>query len=298
MTFDVEIDKNNSFIGLNVDCIVHLHDLLTKNAELIGADPVEPRGVKSYDALESAVGRQLTGSGNWYKYDNPLLSCATLIYGINKNHIFHNGNKRASFLAMIKHLYVNGYVLKPEIRHNDIYSLILAIADKEGSIKDYAIRYAVGNKNGKAILNRMSRKMKWSPEEEVLYISYWLKNASISKNLIPKFRMKISELKNILESKNLYLEQTNNGVIKIFRKEHQKSLFGLQTKIISVDEKTYTLGNSKLSEINKEIVDAIRQDFNLKISDGFDNVSFYDSDYFIDAQMSTYKGLIYRLSKT
>lgn len=299
MTFEIKINKNISFLGIDSECVVSLHDLLTKNAGLIGSDPVEPRGVKDVNALERAVARQLTGSGDWYKYDTPFLSCATLIYGINKNHVFHNGNKRASFLAMIKHLYVNGYVLKPEIRHSDIYSLILAIADKQGSIKAYAIKYAIGNKKGKSLLNRMGKNKNWNPEEEILYLSYWIKESSVSKNnFIPKFRMKLSELKEILESKNLFVEHTNSGSITIYGQEDKKVMLGLSTKTVRINEKSYTLGTSKLSEVNKEVVDQIRQDFNLKISDGFDNVAFYDSDNFIDEQMSIYKGLIYRLSRT
>lgn len=308
MVLEIKIDSKIAINTLTSDCVRHLHELLTENASIIGADAVEPRGVKDENALERAVARQLSGAGNWLKYDNVFLNCATLIYGINKNHVFHNGNKRTSFLAMIKHLYVNGHVLRPNVRHSDIYSLILAIADKEGAIYDYAKKYSVaiqvkgtneGNKMRKSIFNIIGKnKRKWSSDDEVKYISMWLNLNSVSKQTHPKFTIKLSELKKILNAKGIIVEQINNGKIKLYQQEERKGFLGLSTRIVNVHEKIYTLGNNKLSEVKKEIVDLIRQDFNLKISDGFDNVTFYDDESFIDEQMATYKGIIYRLSKT
>ena len=110
--------------------------------------------------------------------------------------------------------------------------------------------------------------------------------------------MKINDLKKILEKKKIYLEVINNGVIKLYQTETRKSFLGLSTTTHRINEKTYTLGNSKLSEISKGTVDRVRKDFNLTISDGFDNITFYDDGNFIDEQMTIYKGIIYRLSKT
>lgn len=299
MVVTVKAKDNTEINTLTSECVKNLHDLLSINAELIGSDAVEPRGVKDYNALERAIARQTTGYGNWIKYDNPFLNCATLIYGINKNHVFHNGNKRASFLSMIKHLYVNGYVLRPEVAHKDIYSLILSIADKPGSIYKFAKKYAISNPEfGKSIFNFVGKNKNWAPEDEIKYISLWLTRATISKHIHPKFRMKINDLKKILEKKKIYLEVINNGVIKLYQTETRKSFLGLSTTTHRINEKTYTLGNSKLSEISKGTVDRVRKDFNLTISDGFDNITFYDDGNFIDEQMTIYKGIIYRLSKT
>lgn len=299
---------------LTKECLIDLHELLTKNACIIGADPVEPRGVKNLNGLGSAIDRQHTGTGDWYKYDTPFLNCATLIYGINKNHCFHNGNKRASFLAMIKHLYINCYVLKPKTSSNDLYSLILAIADKEGKIREFAEKMAKGNDKLRSIFkyveNTISVDKKeiyvkkrrptkiWTVEEEITYIALWLQEFSISKNIQTKFRMKIGELKKILESKGLKVEYVNGTMIKVISYEEKKILFGLATRQVVVKERIYKLGTKRYIEVKKEIIDLIRQDFNLKISDGIDNVSFYDDENFIDEQLKVYKSLIYRLSKT
>jgi death-on-curing family protein len=283
--------------SLTTDCVIHLHELLTDNALLIGADPVEPPGVKNQNMLESAIMRQQTGSGSWYKYDNIYTNCATLVYGINKNHGFHNGNKRVSFLAMIKHLYSNGYVLKPEVTQNDIYKLLLAVADKEGSIYEFAKQYSTGKKDkSKNIFHRVGKNRKWNAEDEVQYIGFWLKESTVSKNIQLKYKVKLTDLRRILEPKGIIMETNGNHII-LKTVETKKLWFGLSTKNITVKQKEYNLGNS-ISEINQELVAQIRREFNLTISDGIDNIAFYDEKGFLDEQIINHKKLIYRLSKT
>ena len=301
MVTEIQISKFKKFNALTKECIIHLHELLTKNALIVGSDPVSPPGVKNFDGLESATERQFTGSGEWFKYDTVYSNCATLIYGINKNHIFHNGNKRASFLAMIKHLYVNGLVFEPNTNHDDIYALILAIADEPGSIQAYANKLSRGgSEKEKAILNRVGKSKKWQSEDEINYIGYWLANKTISKDsIVPKRSIKFSELKNLLELKGLTVEQgSNTRIFTVFAIKEERIFWGLSTRTKRVNERSYKIGKQKLSEVSKEVVDLIRQDFNLKISDGIDNNSFYDPEAYIDEQMKVYKGLIYRLSKT
>ncbi len=120
----IRTQKGRIYVLTRAD-VEELHTLLSKNYTLIqNMDAVYPLGIKSEDLLESAVQRQYTGSGNWYKYDNCYSNCATLVFGIIKNHSFYNGNKRTGLLSMIKHLYLNGFVLRPELRHQDIYNFI------------------------------------------------------------------------------------------------------------------------------------------------------------------------------
>lgn len=131
MVEEVVLKNKNKIYALTSDCIIHLHELLTKNYHLVDKmDPVEPPGVKNIDALESAVSRQLVGHGDWLKYDTPFNNCATLVFGIIKNHPFHNGNKRVAFLTMLKHLFENGYVMRPDVKHDLIYKFLVALADK------------------------------------------------------------------------------------------------------------------------------------------------------------------------
>jgi prophage maintenance system killer protein len=84
------------------------------------------------------VSRQTVGSGEYYKYPDLYSNCSTLVYGLIKNHSFHNGNKGVGFLAMLKHLYINGQVILPDVKHNEIYELLRSLADTNSSFKEHA----------------------------------------------------------------------------------------------------------------------------------------------------------------
>lgn len=139
MTEILKIDRARKIHVLTKESIQHLHDLLSENIHLLEEmDPVEPRGIKSKAMLESAVAWQKTGFGEYYKYPDCFSNCATLVFGIIKNHSFHNGNKRTGLLALIKHLYVNGYVLSPNTSSNELYDFLVAIADSK--LKDFSYK--------------------------------------------------------------------------------------------------------------------------------------------------------------
>ena len=67
-------------------------------------DPVEPRGVKNVGMLESAIGRQAAGFGDYYKYPDCFSNCATLTFGIIKNlkKLLKNKNWVLVFLLQIQ----------------------------------------------------------------------------------------------------------------------------------------------------------------------------------------------------
>lgn len=269
-----------------------LHTLLSQNYTLLlNMDAVEPPGIKSEDLLESAVQRQYTGSGDWYKYETCFKNCATLIFGVIKNHSFHNGNKRTGLLAMIKHLYINGYVLKPDLGHQDIYDFIISISDDK--LKEYASR----NKKYKKWLktNSLQKEKLLNIDSQIFFIEYWLKSNSVSKNIELKGNVKISKLKSILEMKGIKMEQ-NGAKILVYKEELSKFL-GIKTGIRRLNEREYSLGNS-LTEIGKPTLKYLRRDFNLTPNDGIDNVVFYDDECFLDEEITMYRKIIYKLSKT
>lgn len=288
-TINTQEEKINVLTRSDVE---GLHALLSNNCTLLQSmDAVEPPGIKSENLLESAVQRQYTGSGDWYKYENCYKNCATLIFGVIKNHSFHNGNKRTGLLSMIKHLYINGYVLKPDLRHKEIYDFIIAISD------DKLIQYANKNKRYKKWLriNRLQKKKELDVDSQIGFIEFWLKLNSVSKNIQVKGKVRINKLKSLLEMKGIKLEQ-NGAKIKVFKEKETKFL-GIKTGKRRISVREYSLGNS-LTEIGKATLKYLRRDFNLTPNDGIDNVVFYDDDYFLDEEITNYRKIIYKLSKT
>lgn len=162
--------SGNKIVTLEASDIIDLHKILCDNFELLPEmEPISPTGVKNYNLLESAIGRQSSGFGDFFKYPDCYSNCATLIFGLVKNHTFHNGNKRIGFLAMIKHLYANGYVIAPGIKHSEIFELLRLLANSQ--LNKQAIKY-----NNKFIKqNKLNKNGKWDDDLTIKYIANWLK---------------------------------------------------------------------------------------------------------------------------
>lgn len=269
-----------------------LHKLLEINFFVFESpDPVEPRGIKDLNMLESAVQRQMTGLGTYTKYNTCYSNAATLIYGIIKNHAFYNGNKRTGLLSLIKHLYLNNFVLSPSLRHDEIYKFVLAIADNK--LVEYSnskIEYKIYARR-----NKLQKLKKWSTDQEIGFITFWIQQNAINRNKVSRGSIKISELKDILRSKGIYVEQKGTRII-IYRLNVKKVL-GIIIENQRLNEREYSLGGS-MTEINSQLLAKIRKAYCLTEGDGVDYMMFEDDKSNLDEELRQYKKLIYRLGKT
>jgi len=88
---------------LGIHDVVRAHFLIAdffKNSER-GIGGIGPR---SLDLLHSALARQHAGLGAIQKWQDKFAICATLFYGLIKDHPFHDANKRTAFLSALYHL--------------------------------------------------------------------------------------------------------------------------------------------------------------------------------------------------
>lgn len=120
------------------DCFINVKDVL--EAHYILADyftdcSVEQEiekmlvGVRSYDLLASALGRQCVEFAGKKKYIDKIDICATLFFGLVKDHAFHDGNKRTALLVLIFQLKKYGFFPKQKIKYFE--RLVLAVADNK-----------------------------------------------------------------------------------------------------------------------------------------------------------------------
>ena len=86
-------------------------------------------GVRSFDLLASAICRQTCSYAGRMKYTDPLEICATLFFGLVKDHAFHDGNKRTALLTLLNQLHSYGYYPKSGIY--DFEKLVVAVADNK-----------------------------------------------------------------------------------------------------------------------------------------------------------------------
>jgi death-on-curing family protein len=293
MTDSFKCENGNIVFTLKKDCIIDLHDLLSNSTHLIDKmDAVEPQGVKNIGMLESAIGRQLVGSGVYYKYPDFNSNCATLIFGIIKNHCFHNGNKRAGLLSLIKHLYVNGYVLSPKLNSNEIYEFLIAIANSK--IPEFSNKY----RKKYSFIRTKEEKLNgtnWHIDTIIRYIGFWIKRNSSPKQKTLKGELKMSDLKKILQNKNIVIDQIG-GRLEVYIEKESKFLGIKLPTSKKTNKRKYNLGGN-LTTIEKSTLNTLRKDFNLTKADGVDNTFFYHENSFLDYEIKTYKELIYRLSK-
>ena len=78
---------------------VGLHQVLRAHFLIVDFFSQEGGGVggvgpKSLDLLHSAIYRQFVSFGGKDKWAEPLEKCATLLFGLVKDHPFHDANKR------------------------------------------------------------------------------------------------------------------------------------------------------------------------------------------------------------
>ncbi len=86
-------------------------------------------GVRSYDLLASALGRQNVEFAGKRKYTDKLDICSTLFYGLVKDHAFHDGNKRTALLILLYQLQRYGYF--PQQQFSEFEKLVVTIADNK-----------------------------------------------------------------------------------------------------------------------------------------------------------------------
>lgn len=100
--------------------IDYFSDPTAENAELMLV------GIRDMNLLCSALGRQNTSYAGISKYSAPLDICATLFFGLTKNHAFTDGNKRTALLTLLYQLDRYGLYLRvPQWKFED---LVLAVA--------------------------------------------------------------------------------------------------------------------------------------------------------------------------
>lgn len=282
----IKSKTDQSVIVLTEDDVLSLHNLLCDHYGLLrDMEPISPHGVKDRNMLASAVSRQTSGYDGEIRHIDLYFNCATLIFGIVKNHAFHNGNKRVGFLCLIKHLFENGFVINSKISNEEIYDLLRLLAANQ--LKDHAIKY-YKNEFREGLRNWQNNQ---DIDTQIKYLAFWIRRISVNKKNFLKNDLKISDLKKIIQSKGLNFIFENSNI------EISKQL-GFFEKLIGKNsyKKIYKIRSSKTS-VNKETIKQIRKDFHLNDQYGFDNSLFYSQD-FIDEEIRNYKVILSKLAKT
>lgn len=114
-------------ILLNIEQIKHLHSKLIQATG--GID-----GIRDENLLESALAAPFQSFGGEELYPSISQKAARLCYGLIKNHIFLDGNKRIGIYVMLVFLEMNGTAV--ECSDEELVALGLGIAAGEFGYED------------------------------------------------------------------------------------------------------------------------------------------------------------------
>jgi len=264
---------------LTVDDVLSIYAAITE--DFTGsADPISPAGVRDHGLLESAVYRQETGFDGRLKYDHPLLSAASLAYGICCDHPFHNGNKRAALVSLLVHVDRNDYVLSG-VDQKELYDTMLAIADHRLGVREE-------HRSRKTIVRRSS-------DEEVDAIYRWLRPYA---GKIDRGERVITyrQLRKALGQFNITIEVTDGNQAELVRYEQRVvGIFVKRQEKVRV--KICHIGHrNEGTDIPKAEVKRIRERCGVTEDKGVGSGSFYSTGVVVDAFVCRYRRVLQRLA--
>lgn len=228
-----------------------------------------------FNLLGSALGRQTTGFGGkskWTTYDH---KCATLFYGIAKNHSFHDANKRTALLTLIYQLIKYGRNITCGQRDLDLLAVRTA-ADKLKDYKEY-------------------RKFIKMPDAEIEFLAYFIRRNTreIDKKYYP---VTYQEFNRLLNKHDIYLDNPSGNYIDVIKKEEvvKKGLFS--TKKEMQHKKIFQIGfPGWKSQVGLKAQKEVLKAAHLTAEYGFDSQVFFKDAEPLEALIDQYSEPLKRL---
>lgn len=228
-------------------------------------------GVKDFNLLGSAIGRQYTGFGERFKWVTTSDVCATLFFGLIKGHSFHDGNKRTALLTLIYQLEKYGRTVT--CAKKDFEKLAVNVAANDYS--SYP-RY---------------KKFKNKTDAEVLFLSEFIRRNTrkIDKKY---YRITYRELKTLLNKFDFDLENLIHNHIDVTQNRVEKKLFSTLKK----KYKVLQIGcPGWKNQINPKALKEVLKACKLTAKDGVDSKVFFHGSDPLAALIDEYNDPLRRL---
>lgn len=252
------VDKTDSEHNkhLTVDEVLTAHFLIAEFFLGLG-EGLGGVGVRDFNLLHSALHRQNFYFNGVCKYVGVFEIGAALMYGLIKNHPFHDANKRTAFLSTLFYLQKHNYI--PSVSEKEFEDFLVEIAD--GKIQQKS---------------RFKQLKKTSSAPEVDYIAWYLKQNTreIDKR---QYLITYRQLARILRGFNCDLKNPSHGKISVYQYRKKILVNPFSSKPSSQTEiKIGTIafpGESK--QVGKSIVKQVREMTGLTPQKGYDSQVFY-----------------------
>lgn len=234
-------------------------------------------GPKSTDLLHSSIYRQFVSYAGVDKWKSPYERCATLVYGIIKDHPFHDANKRTALLSLLYFLdKINRY---PTVNQKELEDLVVEVG--ENNLKKYS---------------RYKEFRKKSTDPEVYFLADYLKRNSRNREFAFK-AITFNQLNNCLKRHNYFLDNPRNGNIELFTYvEKRVSFLGKKQTVAERVIGGIPFQQGWKSQVSKSIVSKVRDAAKLTPHHGVDSAAFYGEVDPLYVLIDQYKGPLQRLA--
>lgn len=223
-----------------------LADFFMKTGEGIG--DIGPRDV---NLLHSALSRQFVQFGGTPKWRDRVDICATLMFGLVKNHPFHDANKRTAFLTCILHLQKAGKT--PTATDVEYEDFTVAIADNK--LDNYSF---------------YSRFRRPSPDKEIDVMAHFLKRNTRNIDLSSK-TVTYNVLNTILNSRGIKLDNPKRNKIDVIRYTDSDGTYLIKPKRIA------HIGFHGWSrQVSQKDIEIVRETSRLDATHGYDSQAFFN----------------------
>lgn len=261
---------------------VGLHQVLKAHFLIVDFFAQEGGGVggvgpKSVDLLHSAIYRQFVSFGGKDKWLTPLEKCATLLFGLVKDHPFHDANKRTAFLVTLLQLERLGRV--PRIKQREFEDFVVEVADNQ--LQKYArFREAQDEEN----------------DPEIRFIADFLKRNTrdIDKR---SYTVTFHELNQIIKKHNFELVSPSGNFINLVQVEFRPKFLAILGPKVRRETRLAQIGfPGWKKQVGKGAMKTVRDATRLTHEKGYDSKTFFHGADPLHVLIDTYAEPLRRLA--
>lgn len=243
-------DPYLSKVTIGIHEVLQAHFLLVDYFHDIG-EGLGGVGPKSVNLLHSALSRQFVSFGGQSKWNDRIMICATLMYGLIKNHPFHDANKRTAFLTVLLHLQKIGRT--PIASQEEFEDFTVDISDSQLS------KY-----------NGYEKIEGAGVDKDIGFMASFLKKSSRHIDLQTK-TITYNELNSLIGKRGMYLDNPKNNRIDLIRRVE------LDGSHLTSPKRIAKIGFHGWSrEVSKRDIDIVREASKLDARHGYDSQSFFN----------------------
>lgn len=264
------------------DDTIGLHDVLRAHFLIVDFFVEQDYGIggigpRNNDLLHSSIYRQFVSFDGKDKWKDKYEKCATLLFGLVKDHPFHDANKRTAFLVTLYQL--DKFGRTPILSQKEFEDFIVDVADNQ--LKKYP-RYREISKS--------------SEDPEIYFIADFLKRNTREVDT-RSYTVTFHELNQILKGYSFELVNPNKNFIDVVRVEYKPRILGIIGATIRKEYRLTQIGfPGWKKQVGKGTLKSVREATRLTPERGYDSKTFFQGADALHVLIDIYSEPLRRLA--